>query len=120
MAIASLILGIFSILSALTGPLSFFGVFIGTAGIVLGVLARKQEPSDVATGGLVTSIVGTVISLLINLACAACIYGGFKMFENTAKSPQVPVITKSLEDLAKGLKDLEKEANKQPDKTKKE
>lgn len=116
MAIASLILGIFSILSVLTGPLSFFGVFIGAAGIVLGVLARKQEPSDVATGGLVTSIVGTVISLLINLACAACIYGGVKMFENASKSPQVPVITKSLEDLAKGLKDLEKDANKQPEK----
>lgn len=118
MAIASLVLGIFSILFALTGPISFIGIFLGAAGIVLGVLARKQQPSDVATGGLVTSIIGTVISLLINLACAACLYGGFKMFEDASKNPQsqVPVITKSLEDLAKGLKDLEKEANKQAEK----
>jgi len=119
MAIASLVFGICSILSVLSGPFSFFGIFIGAAGIVLGVFARKQEPSDIATGGLVTSIIGTLVSLLINLACVACIYGGFKMFDEAAKGPQMPVITKSLEDLARELKALEKETNKRTEKEKK-
>lgn len=119
MAIASLILGIFSILFVFSGPFSFFGLLLGAAGIVLGALARKQEPSDVATGGLVTSIIGTTVSLLINLACVACIYGGFKIFEDASKSPQMPAITKSLDDLTKGLRDLEKEANRQAEKEKK-
>jgi hypothetical protein len=119
MAIASLILGIFSIIFAFTGPISFIGIILGAVGIVLGVLARKKEPSDVATGGLVTSIIGCVVSLLLNLACIACIYGGMKMFDEPLKNPQMPVITKSLEDLAKGLKEMEKDANKPADKNKK-
>jgi hypothetical protein len=119
MAIASLILGIFSILFSLTGPISFIGIILGATGIVLGVLARKKEPSDVATGGLVTSIIGCVMALLFNIACVACLYSGKKIFEDAAKNPQMPVITKSLEDLTKGLKDLEKTANKEAAKNKK-
>lgn len=114
MAVASLVLGIFSILFAFTGPISIIGVILGAVGIVLGALARKSEPSDMATGGLVTSIVGCAMALLFNLACVACIMGGKKAFENAAKDPKsMPQISKSLEEFTKGLKELEKEANKE-------
>ncbi len=120
MAVASLILGIFSILFSFTGPISFIGIILGAAGIVLGALARKKEPSDTATGGLVTSIIGCAMALLFNLACVACFMGGKKIFEETAKNPQnMPKITKSLEEFTKGLKELEKEANKEAAKNKK-
>jgi len=112
MAIASLVFGILSILFIFTGPFSFVGIILGGVGIVLGALSRKQGPSDVATGGLVTSIVGCAMAMLFNLACIACFIGGKKVLEEAAKNPPMPQITKSLDDLTKGLKKLEQEANK--------
>jgi flagellar motor component MotA len=119
MAIASLVFGILSILFIFTGPFSFVGIILGGVGIVLGALARKQEPSDVATGGLVTSIVGCAMAMVFNLACVACIFGGAKVMEEAAKNPQMPQISKSLEDLTRSLKELEKKANEEAQKNKK-
>jgi hypothetical protein len=119
MAIASLVFGILSILFIFTGPFSFIGIILGGIGIVLGALARKQEPSDVATGGLVTSIVGCAMAMVFNLACVACIFGGTKLMEEAAKNPQMPQISKSLEGFTKGLRELEKKANEEALKNKK-
>jgi hypothetical protein len=118
MAVASLVLGIFSIILIFTGPFSFIGIILGGVGIVLGAVARKQEPSDVATGGLVTSIIGCSVAMVFNLACIACFIGGKKAFDEAVKNPQMPQITKSLEEFTKGLKELEKEANKEAAKKK--
>ena len=52
------------------------GAIIGIVGIILGVLARKNNPSGIATAGFVCSIIGTVISLLFYLACVACLGAG--------------------------------------------
>jgi hypothetical protein len=113
MAVASLVLGICSILFVFTPPIvSIMGIMTGAVGIVLSVQARRQEPSDMATGGLVTSIIGCSLSLVINLACAACIYGGIKAVDWSGTNQQIPKISKSLEDFTKSLKELEKEANK--------
>lgn len=72
-AIASLVLGIVSIVFSLIG-LSFpFGLIIGIVGIVLGVMAKKKNPTGMATAGLVLSIIGTILCALIFIACAACI-----------------------------------------------
>ncbi|MBN2161248.1 MAG: hypothetical protein JW807_17805 [Spirochaetes bacterium] len=111
MAIASLVLGIISIMFAFTGPFSFIGIILGVIGIVLGAIARKKEPDNtLSTGGLVTSIVGCAIALVFNLACIACISGGKKAFDEVSKDPQ---IRKSFDDFTKGMKELEKKANEE-------
>jgi hypothetical protein len=114
MPVASLVLGILSILFVFTGPFSFIGIILGIIGIVTGALARKEEPvNSLSTGGLVTSIIGCALSLLLNIACIACITGSKSMFEQAAKDPQVQ---KSLDDFTRKLKQLEQEANKEANK----
>jgi hypothetical protein len=78
MAVVSLVLGIIAIVIGVftSGVLGWLGGIIGIIGIVFGALARKNNPSGMATAGFVCSIVGTVLSLLFYLACIACIGAG--------------------------------------------
>lgn len=75
MGVASLVLGIISIIIGLfsAGALGWFGAILGILGIIFGAVAKKNASSGVATGGLVCSIIGTVLSLLLYVACVACI-----------------------------------------------
>ena len=73
MAVASLILGIVSIVFSFIG-LFIPGLLVGILGLVLGIMAKKKAPSGMATAGLVLSIVGVSLTLLVLIACAAC-YG---------------------------------------------
>ena len=75
-AIAALVLGILSILSSFTimwVGLGWIGLILGIVGIVMGVMAKKKNPTGMATAGLVLSIIGTVLCALILIACAACL-----------------------------------------------
>ena len=82
MGIASLVLGIISILFALFGfGVNWLGLIVGVVGIVLAVLARKQPEAATQKGvivaGLVCSIVGASLALVFYIACygtSACIY----------------------------------------------
>jgi len=69
MAIAALVLGIVTVVFAFT-PLVFLSPILGIIGIVLAVIARKQEKSGASTAGLVLSIVGLVLSIVISITCA--------------------------------------------------
>ncbi len=73
MGVASLVLGIISIVLSLFGG-TWVSALIGIVGIVLGALAKKANPenSGMATAGMVCSIIGTVLSLLVFIACVAC------------------------------------------------
>ena len=71
-AIASLVLGILSIVLAFL--YWWVGLIGGIVGIVLGVQARKENPSSLATAGFVCSIIGVVLCCLM-LACAFCALG---------------------------------------------
>lgn len=76
MGVASLILGIIAILIGLVsaGLLGWLGAIVGIIGIILGALGRRNpEGKGLATGGLVCSIIGTILSLLFYIACAACV-----------------------------------------------
>lgn len=76
MGIASLVLGIISIVIGIisSGLFGWLGAIIGIIGIIMGALARKvPEQRSIATAGLVCSIIGTILSLLLYVACAACI-----------------------------------------------
>ena len=75
MAVASLVLGIISIVIGLfVSAWGWAGAIIGIIGIILGVQGRKDpEKKGLATAGLVCSIIGTVLCVLFFLACAACL-----------------------------------------------
>ena len=67
MAVASLVLGIISII---IGAVS--GGLVGW----LGAIGRKNpEHKGIATGGLVCSIIGLVLSLILYIACIGCTAG---------------------------------------------
>ena len=74
MAVASLVLGIVSIIFSFFGGINFFGGIIGIVGIILGVYGKKDESKKgMATAGLVCSIIGTVLCFIFYVACVACV-----------------------------------------------
>ncbi len=75
LAIVSLVLGIVSLVLAWFGYFVFLGLAASIVGLVLAVMARKQDPSGIATGGLVTSIIGVCLNGLIAVSCVACAGG---------------------------------------------
>jgi len=81
MAVASLVLGIISLIFALIIPgFQFLAPIVGIIGIILGIIARKNlkaanQPSGMATAGMVMSIIGTVLGVIMYLLCVACVGG---------------------------------------------
>jgi len=73
MGVASLVLGIMSLVFILVPYAGWLGAVLGIVGIILGAQARKVNRDGVATAGMVCSIIGTVINLLFFLACVMCI-----------------------------------------------
>lgn len=75
MGIAALVLGIISVVIAAFFPWAgWIGVILGVIGIILGALGKKSG-AKCATGGLVLSIIGTSLAVLLWLACASCVAG---------------------------------------------
>ena len=75
MAVASLVLGIWSLVFPFIG-LGWLSCLLGIVGTILGALGRKKtEKKGMATAGMVMSIISVVIGLLMWIACAACIGG---------------------------------------------
>ena len=73
MGVASLVLGLISlVIGVFFSWIGWLGAILGIIGIVLGALGRKKH-AKCATGGLVLSILGLIFSLLLFLACAACV-----------------------------------------------
>ena len=61
MAVTSMVLGIFSIISCCASPLA---VLLGIGGIVLAILSKKGKPmSGFAIAGIILSAIGLIISL---------------------------------------------------------
>ena len=78
MGIASLVLGIIAVIIGLfsAGSLGWAGAIMAIIGIILGVLGRKEpEKSGIATAGMVLSIIGLVLCLILYIACVACLGG---------------------------------------------
>ena len=79
MAAASLVLGILSLVMGLIIPgaiADWVGAILGLIGIILGVQGRKNpEKRGLATGGLVCSIIGFIVCIIVVIACTACVGG---------------------------------------------
>ena len=72
-AVASLVLGIVSVVCIFLGYGSLLGIALGIVGLVLGINAKKEAPSSMATAGIVLSIVAIAACAVSFLACIACI-----------------------------------------------
>lgn len=79
MAVASLVLGIISLVIGLfVSGFGWIGSIVGIVGIILGAVAKKNGPEEkagIAKAGLVCSILGTILGLLLYVACVACVSG---------------------------------------------
>lgn len=74
MAVASLILGIVSIVCSFFGGLSWIGIITGIVGIILGVKGKKDpEKKGMATAGFVCSVIGLILCVIVFIACFACV-----------------------------------------------
>lgn len=74
MGIAALVLGIISVVIAVAVPyLGWIGIIVGIIGIILAAIAKKNGEGGIATAGLVLSIIGAALALILYLACAACV-----------------------------------------------
>ncbi len=71
-AIASLVLGIVSLVCVFFGYGAILGIILGIIGIVLSISAKKEQPSGMASAGLVLSIISVVLCALSFIACIAC------------------------------------------------
>ena len=83
LATASLILGILSIFFGLVIGWLFvpaiIGLFLGIAGLVLAVAGKSKGNT---TAGLVTSIIGLLLSLIFTISCACAAAAASKAISN--------------------------------------
>ena len=49
------------------GCCAWYGLIAGIPGIICSVLAKKEEKSSLATAGLVCSIIGTVLAVIMTI-----------------------------------------------------
>ena len=73
MAVASLVLGIVSLVFSVIG-MGWMGAIIGIVGIILCVQGKKDpEKAGMAKAGFVCSVIGVILGLAFYIACAGCI-----------------------------------------------
>ena len=73
-AVASLVLGIISLVFIFFGTFAFIGMILAIIGLVLGISAKKDNPEDgKAKAGIVLSIIGLALCTVSLLACAICV-----------------------------------------------
>ncbi len=72
-AVASLVLGIVSVVCVFFGSAAFLGIILGVVGLILGINAKKEAPSSMATAGIILSIVAIAACAIVFIACVACI-----------------------------------------------
>lgn len=83
MGIASLILGIVSVIIAVFfSTWGWVAIIAGIVGIILAALAKKKGEGGMATAGLVLSIIGAALGLIFYLACVACIAAAGTIIDN--------------------------------------
>lgn len=72
-AVASLILGILSLIFIFIPQVAWIGIILGIVGLVLGITANKEQRTGLATAGIVLSSVAIGLTAITFLACVACV-----------------------------------------------
>ena len=72
-AVASLVLGILSLVCIFLNYFAILGVVMGIVGLVLGIAANKEAKSGMGTAGIVLSAVGLGLCAISFVACVACV-----------------------------------------------
>ena len=72
-AIASLVLGIVSLVTIFFGYGALLGLILSIVGLILGINSKKTRPSGMATAGVVLNIIALVLCALTFIACVACV-----------------------------------------------
>lgn len=72
-AIASLVLGILACVCVFFGYGALLGIVLGIVGLILGISAKKENPSGMATAGIVLSIISIAFCAIVFVACVACV-----------------------------------------------
>lgn len=73
-AIASLVLGIISLVFIFFGYYSFIGIILAIIGLVIGIQAKNDNPDDgKAKAGVILCIIGLSLSAITFIACIACV-----------------------------------------------
>lgn len=68
-AIASMVLGIVGLVFVFFGYFAFIGIVAAIVGLILGIMAKKQQPSGMATAGIVLSIIALALCAITFIAC---------------------------------------------------
>ena len=102
MAVASLVLGIVSlVIGAIFPYLGIYGAIAGVVGIVLAVLAKKKgEKKGMATAGLVCSIIGLVLCVVLYIACAAAAAPANDLLQNPELQDTLSGLAEAMENSA--------------------
>ncbi len=74
-SIASLVLGLISLLCAWFGYGALISIITGIIGIILGIKGNKIQQTGMGTAGIVLSIIGLVLSIIVFFACVLCVGG---------------------------------------------
>ena len=74
-SIASLVLGLISLLCAWFLYVALISIIKGIIGIILGIKGNKIQQTGMGTAGIVLSIIGLVLSIIVFFACVLCIGG---------------------------------------------
>ncbi len=72
-AVASLVLGIIAVVTLFFGTFAWIGIICGIVGLVLGSMARKENPCGMATAGFVLSLIAVILCAITFIACLACV-----------------------------------------------
>ncbi len=72
-AIASLVLGIISLVCIFFGTYAFLGSICGIVGLILSIVSKNQGfKGGIRTAGFVLNLIGVIITVLVTIACVAC------------------------------------------------
>ena len=118
MAVAALVLGIFGTILCWF-PAVVLGVPLALIGLILGILARKnaqetQQPTGMATAGLVVSIIGLTLGILLSAMCFACAQKVKTDMQKMANDPQFQQQNKEFnEAFKKALEESQKQQHEQ-------
>jgi Domain of unknown function (DUF4190) len=86
LGVAALVLGIIGTVFSLIGFTFWIGIPLGVVALILGIIGRKSagtnnQPTGMATAGMVLGIVGLVIGILMWVLCGLMVSGARKGLE---------------------------------------